>query len=82
MATNEGKWDERLLCHVKRLSYDFSTHTGEMYFPAGNCCDMDGAVALFTAIAPGVHLIRTFAGTEPDTIFRRHRGQWKASLPG
>jgi len=84
LSKTEGKWDERLVCRVQHLSYDFRTRTGELHFPECNCCDMGGAVALFRAIDPDVRLIRTFAGGRPDTVYRFNvgdSGEWSAFLP-
>jgi hypothetical protein len=27
-SKRDGKWDERLACHVQQLTYDFRTQTG------------------------------------------------------
>jgi hypothetical protein len=40
----------RLVCGVRRLADDFVTREGELYLPAGHCCDMSGAIEVFTAI--------------------------------
>jgi hypothetical protein len=79
-SKRDGKWDERLICHVQQLTYDFCTQTGKLDLPAANCCDMTGAIKLFTAIDPDVQAIETFAGGEPDTVYSRNRGEWTASL--
>jgi hypothetical protein len=78
----DGKWDDKLQCRVQHVAYDFCTRTGRLYFPVGNCCDMTGAIRLFTAIDPDVHLIETFAGGEPDTFYRCNVGdrEWTAFM--
>jgi hypothetical protein len=65
-----GKWDDRLVCRVQPLVYDARTRIGRLDFPAGDCCDMSGAIKLFTAIDPDVLAIETFSGGEPDTVYR------------
>ena len=79
----DGKYDERLMCNVQKLAYDFCTQTGRLDFPEGDCCDMSGAIALFTAIDPGVRQIETFAGGKPDTVYQRDGkgGEWAVLLP-
>jgi hypothetical protein len=68
-----------LVCKVKTLTYDWTARTGLLYFPPANCCDMGGAIDLFTAIDPEVLLILTFAGDEHDTVYARSSGgQWVA----
>jgi hypothetical protein len=82
-GTRDGKSDKRLVCRVQQLSYDFRTWTGRLDFPAGNCCDMSGAISIFTAIDPDVRVIETFAGGNADTIYRlsgEGRGEWEALM--
>ena len=67
---DEGMWDERLKCHVQQVAYDTRTRTGRLDFPEACCCDMTGAIQLFSAIDPEVPVIETFAGGEADTVFR------------
>jgi hypothetical protein len=83
MTTTRRKrahWHRQLLCHVRSLSYDWTTRTGELRFPLGNCCDMDGAVRLFQSIDPEVRVIRTYAGARPETWYERIGGSWTAYL--
>lgn len=54
---------------------------GELHFPEGNCCDMTGAIALFTSIHPEVELIVTYAGKETDTAYRKFSTGWAAKMP-
>lgn len=72
------EWDERLMCGVKALSYDFATRTGAIAFPPYHCCDMTGCTRLFEAIDPGVIAIDTYSGDRPDTVYRKRRGTWEA----
>lgn len=74
----KAKWDERLMCEVEQMAYDFRTRTGRLDFPEMNCCHMPGAIALFTAIDPGARVIDTYAGGKPDTLCRLVDGEWTA----
>jgi hypothetical protein len=47
----------------------------------GNCCDMRGCIELFERIDPEVRTIYTFAGDEPDTIYKREGKEWHAFMP-
>ncbi len=42
--------DKRLKCHVVSLTYDFRSHSGQVILLEGECCDMNGCVALFEGI--------------------------------
>jgi hypothetical protein len=79
-SERDGMWDERLVCHVQQAAYDARIGVGRLDFPAGCCCDMAGAIELFTAIDPHVEVIETLAGGEPDTVYRLNTrdGEWKA----
>lgn len=78
---NESRYDERLMCEVISLSYDFGTQTAELYLPATNCCDMTGCVELFEAIDPKVVAINTHSGDRIDTAYRKAGAEWKAYGP-
>jgi hypothetical protein len=73
-----------LHCDVHGLTYDFSTRTGTLRMPEGDCCDMSACITLFQAINPKVRRIETFAGATPDTIYIRAgtSATWTAFLPG
>lgn len=73
--------DERLLCEVVSLDYDFREHTGRLYMPEFNCCDMTGCLGVFRGIDPEVALIQTYSGDRPDTIYRRKGTEWTAYWP-
>lgn len=77
---SRAPWDERLMCDVVSLSYDFRSHTGQLYLPDGSCCDMRGCVALFEAIDPKVTAINTHSGDKADTAYRKKGTEWKALL--
>ena len=44
---------------------------------SGNCCDMNGCIALFEAIDPLVKQIETFAGAKCDTTYVRREKGWR-----
>jgi hypothetical protein len=76
-------FDPRLKCGAESLSYDFRTREGRLDMPAGQCCDMDGAVKLFAEIDRKVQTVRTFAGGKADTVYRKDEGGgsgWGAHL--
>jgi len=73
--------DERLMCRVNNLTYDFQTHSGELFLPESNCCDMTGCKALFESIDSQVIEIKTHAGNDPDVVYRKTNDGWKALLP-
>lgn len=77
----EVLYDERLMCEVVSLVYDFRRRTGELYLPDANCCDMTGCVELFEAIDPKVVAIDTRSGDRADTAYRKEGAEWKAFLP-
>lgn len=62
---------------VRRVAYDFATHTGELHMPAGCCCDMTGCVRYFGRIGRGVKLIRCFAGDVHRYNYERTGKQWR-----
>lgn len=68
----------KLVCRVYELRYDFAHRRGTLYFPANNCCDMGGAIQMFSAIDPGVEVIETYAGRRLDTTYRLSEDGWQA----
>lgn len=74
-------WDERLMCRVLSLTYDFRSQTGRLHMADGDCCDMEGCVALFQGIDPQATTIKTFSGSIPDMIYHKHGGDWSALVP-
>jgi hypothetical protein len=73
-----GTWDNRLMCNVVSLAYDFTKHTGQIHLLAGDFCDMSGCVAVFEGIDPKVTAIDTFSGERVDTKYRKEGGGWIA----
>jgi hypothetical protein len=74
--------DERLMCHVRQLQYDFERKEGRLFMEAGHCCDCPACIDLFKSIDPEVSHIQTFSGRETDTRYvRDNEGNWAAFLP-
>jgi hypothetical protein len=75
-----GEW--MLQTHVTGIECDFINHTARLHMDHGCCCDMADCIDYFRKLDPDVELIRTFAGAEDDTIYRRSPdGEWKAFTP-
>lgn len=81
MTEREEVWQERLMCSVVSLDYDFRERTGRLCMARGNCCDMKGCLDLFRGIDPKVKVIATFSGEKRDTVYRKENKQWNAYLP-
>ena len=72
-----------LMCQVVSLSYDFDKRAGSLNMAERQSTDMTACVRLFTAVDPEVRRIDTFAGTKPDTIYKRTDDEeWEAALMG
>lgn len=78
---NRSKHDNRLVCGVRELTYDFRTRVGRLHLPDLECCDMAGCLEIFTHIDPDVTRIETFSGRRPDTVYQRVDGTWTAYWP-
>ena len=79
--SSSGIWNDRLMCNVVSLTYDFRSHTGQLYLSDGDCCDMTGCVAIFEGIEPKVTAINTHSGDQSDTMYRKEGTEWRALLP-
>jgi hypothetical protein len=75
---SSGAWDERLMCHAVSLTYDFGSHTGRLFLPGRDRCDMTGCVKMFEGIDPKVTAIQTYSGNKPTTMYRKDGGEWRA----
>ena len=94
MATNFLKNGERIIvdgglfrddtvCHVTSLEYDFVNQRGVLHMPPHNSTDMKGCIALFTAIDPGVRMVKAISGgggTIRDSLYVKddESGKWLA----
>lgn len=82
MGNPEEKYfDDRLMCFLDSLTYDFKTHTGTLHVTAGGCCDMTGCIKLFKSINPMVCKILVYSGAEEDTSYRKDGNKWLAYTP-
>lgn len=70
-----------VMCEVSSIAYDFDKRSGKLVMAEDQCADMAGCIRLFKAIDPDVQLIKTLAGTKPDTIYKLlSTGEWAAAL--
>jgi len=70
-----------LQCEVIDLSYDFEKCVGTLQVAPFQSCEMSTCISLFERIDPEVKQVVTFAGSAPDTTYRRSAGGWQAFLP-
>ena len=77
-TARRGPFDERLMCHVNNLHYDFAAQSGTLLLPRMAVTDMTGTVNLFRAIDPGVRLIYTVSDEGEWTVYRREGDRWRA----
>ena len=49
--------------------------------PAGNCCDMTGAIEIAQKIMPSVWRIATFVDGKSDVEYRFWKGEWISCEP-
>lgn len=55
-------------------------HSLRLQLRKGNCCDMQGAIAIAERLMPGVIRILTYSGADKDTEYRRDGPTWRAIL--
>ncbi|WP_247997509.1 hypothetical protein [Brucella tritici] len=75
-------YHEGMQCYVNSIHYDFHTKTGTVFMAEDSCTDMSGCIAFFERIDPQALLVRTLAGEEDDTVYRRGPRRWSAFAPG
>lgn len=81
-STKSDEINDLLKCEVISISYHFKASVGSLCMGEGNCCDMNGCIAFFEAIDPGVRVIDTHAGGEPDVSYcKRRDGTWTSLAP-
>ena len=54
---NKPRFDERVVCCMLKLEYDFLTRKGVLYVPGMNCTDFSGCIGLFKGIDAKVEKI-------------------------
>jgi len=78
----EPYYHRGMQCYVNSVHYDFQTKTGTVYMGKNSCTDAVGCIAFFEGIDPQTVEIRTLAGDEQDTTYRRDwTGLWSAFGP-
>jgi hypothetical protein len=77
MSTSTSVHRPDLAANVSSLSYNFELRAGSLFMPDGCTVDVDGLVAMFTALDRNVVTISTFAGTKHTTYHRTPTG-WTA----
>ncbi len=78
-----GVDDDRLMCAVQSLTYDFRSKTGHLRLEDGHCTDATGCIRFFEQIDPAVETVVTWSGTRRDTSYQRsERGDWTAQAAG
>lgn len=79
------KFDNRTMCEILSLDYDFETHSGNLYMGPSSATDMGGCIEIFTGIDPKVQEIKTWRtmNTEKvkDTFYVKKNSDWHAVLP-
>jgi hypothetical protein len=70
--------EDRLMCEVTSLAYDFRKKIGRLKMADGDCCDMSGCIAMFSAIDREVSRIETYSGVRKDTLYVRSGTVWSA----
>ena len=84
MTLPRPRRNAQLKCKVRTLTYSFDRRCGSLYLPALHCCDMGGAIDLFSAIDPEVTEIHVYAGQQADVVYQKHAGDasdWCALRP-
>jgi hypothetical protein len=80
-ATNAKLFNEELMCFVKSVTYDFTSHVGSLDVMQGECAHIPGLTAFFKRIDPRVVQIQVRNGvtttlydlaTEKSYIIDRH----------
>ncbi len=70
-----------LQCDCEKIVFPVGSAVVEMYLPALNCTDMEGAITVAKMCNPEVAEIRTFADNKPDTFYFRDRdNKWHVTL--
>lgn len=67
-----------LQCHVRSLTYDFSSEMLYLFLPAHNCTDMSGAIRLAKGISPSVNHIVIFVGGGDRYAYKLTDEGWKS----
>ena len=74
----EAVWDEKLMCYVISLDYNFCAREGQLFMEAGDCCDTSSCISQFESIDPNVKSIQTYSGKQKDAKYLKEGDDWKA----
>lgn len=69
----EIRYDDRLMCAVKSLSYDFLKRSGELHVPDIDATHMPGVIDRFLAIDSEAEDIYVYQGDTLDVIYNCQR---------
>lgn len=75
-----GVMNNRMSCCLRGITC--SRHDVVFYFPEGDCCDMNGAVEVATAVHPKCKRIITISGDKLDTVYGLEKGGWRTTRIG
>lgn len=76
----KGSYCGKLVCNIHRILVRGKVI--HLYFPKGDCCDMNGAIHIARMLHSQVNAIVTYSGHEVDTMYYRGSGtQWSAHRP-
>lgn len=78
-ASPRIEYDPELQCGLVRVEADIARGCVTPFLPPDECTDMSGAIAYARRVDPGVRIVRTFAGSRPDTNYVRVAGEWRAA---
>lgn len=81
LGTHARTVEGDLQCGLTGLDISRARDRVDLHLPAYHCVHMPGAIRLATYLLPGVREIRTFSGSEPDTIYLRTAHGWEARFP-
>jgi len=70
--------DNRLGCDLLKMTV--SSQMVQLYFPAGQCCDMQGAICLATSASPSIATIYTWSGDQQDTCYQKTSNEWSCAV--
>lgn len=70
--------DHEFGCPVISASYNLLTMTGHVHMDEGNCTDMPNTIEIFKLSIPDITHIITWSGSEVDTQYVLHDGEWIA----
>lgn len=73
-------FNSQLICYVHAVRV-VGNGIVQIEIEEDNCTDMNGAIALATALMPGCQKIVTYAGKKRDTCYLKRGNCWTAIEP-